>query len=60
MATIFRIYFELLLLNQNEKSKKAAIVGQSAQEKFKIDFQAGGGGGHLGFLMRIILAIFNL
>ena len=30
------------------------------QEKFKTDFQDGGCGGHLGFLIRIILFIFDL
>ena len=36
-------------------------IGLSVQEKKqKIDFQDGGHGGHLGFLIRTILAIFDL
>ena len=31
-----------------------------AGEKLNIDFQDGGHGGHLGFLIRTILAIFDL
>ena len=35
-------------------------IGLSVQKKRKIDFQDGGHGGHLGFPIGTILAIFNL
>ena len=35
-------------------------IGLSVQEKRKIDFQDGGHGGHLGFPIETILAIFDL
>ena len=38
---------------------KIPVTGLSVQEKRKIDFQDGGHGGHLGFLIRRILVIFD-
>ena len=40
---------------------KFESIGFSVQEKkLNIDFQDGGHGGHLGFLIRTILALFDL
>ena len=39
---------------------KFLVMWLSVQEKFKIDFQDGCRGGHLGFPIQTILAIFDL
>ena len=48
----------LYCLPDNQTSFESA--GLSVHEKFKIDFQDGGCGSHLGVPIRIILAIFDL
>ena len=46
---------------KNRFSRSLESIGLSVQEKKrKIDFQDGGHGGHLGFLIGTILAIFDL
>ena len=55
ILVIFDLHVTLML------TTKFKSIGLSVQEeKRKIDFQAGGHGGHLGFLTGTILAIFDL
>ena len=56
---------ELLLLLLSYKLPRYFLpsfrsIGLSVQENFKIDFQDGNNGGHLGFPIGMILAIFDL
>ena len=55
--------FKLFLIYKSPQCFLASLksIGLSVQEKKrKIDFQDGGHGGHLGFSIRTILAIFDL
>ena len=54
--------FSLFLIYKSPKCFLPSLeaIGLSVQEKRKIDFQDGGHGGHLGFPIGTILAIFDL
>ena len=52
---------KMALYNSPEYQTSFNLIGLSVQEnKFKIDLQDGSCGGHLGFLIQMILAIFSL
>ena len=51
---------KMALYHSPEYQTSFESIGLSVQEKkFKIDYQDGGCGGHLGFPIRKILAIFD-
>ena len=55
--------FQLFLIYKSPQCLLQSLesIGLSVQEKkLNIDFQDGGHGGHLGFRIRTILAIFDL
>ena len=55
--------FKLFLIYKSPQCLLRSLesIGLSVQEKkLNIDFQDGGHGGHLGFLIRTILAVFDL
>ena len=56
-----RFYLFLIYKSPQCLLRSLESIGLSVQEKkLNIDFQDGGHGGHLGFLIRTILAIFDL
>ena len=54
--------FQLFLIYKSPQCFLESLesIGLSVQEKRKIDFQDGGHGGHLGFPIGMILAIFDV
>ena len=65
MVASLDFWSELLLLLLSYKLPRYFLpsfrsIGLSVQENFKIDFQDGNHGGHLGFPIGMILAIFDL